>query len=250
LYALESFSYRKADKVSGISQGMLDAFVRKGVPPSKAVYFPNGVNLPEPGSLPAPGAFRRRHGLAQDVFLAAYSGNLGVKQGLEVLIEAARHMRNTKVQIVICGDGARCESLARLVKQLGLANVTMLPLQPEREFLEMLVDTNLAVITQESGTGQFFFPSKLLRTLALGKPVLTVADGTSELSGALERGRFGVNVEPNQPDRVANAIEMLALQSNLRTMGEAGRDFVRQFEFSKVLMDFEIILQRLQPRNN
>jgi colanic acid biosynthesis glycosyl transferase WcaI len=248
LYALEAFAYRKADRVSGISEGMLQAFASKGVPKLKIVYFPNGVNIPEPETIPLPGAFRNRNGIPKDAFVAAYSGNLGVKQGLDVLIEAAREMQNCKIRILISGDGARRESLLRLVKNHCLENVIMLPLQPEERYREMLVDIDLAVITQETGTGQFFFPSKLLRTLAFGKPVLTVADETSELSGALERGRFGVNVEPNQPDRVADIIEKLAQQSDLQKFGVAGRNFVQQFEFDRVLTDFEVILRRMRPQ--
>ncbi|HEY3914137.1 MAG TPA: WcaI family glycosyltransferase [Verrucomicrobiae bacterium] len=248
LYALEAFAYRKADRVSGISEGMLDAFARKGVPRLKTVYFPNGVNIPEPETIPVAGTFRERHGLAKDAFLAAYSGNLGVKQGLDVLIEAAQRMRNRNVRILISGDGARREALFRLVKDHGLENVIMLPLQPEEQYREMLVDIDLAVITQETGTGQFFFPSKLLRTLAFGKPVLTVADEASELSGALGKGQFGVNVAPNQPDLVAAAIETLSKQTDLQKFGEAGQSFVQQFEFNKVLTDFEIILRRIRPQ--
>ena len=47
LYAIEAFSYRRAWKVSGISDGMLAAFRAKGVPAEKLVLFPNGVRFPE-----------------------------------------------------------------------------------------------------------------------------------------------------------------------------------------------------------
>jgi hypothetical protein len=72
-----------------------------------------------------------------------------------------------------------------------------------------------------------------------------VADETSELARALARGRFGVNVEPNQPSRVAEAIELLAKQNDLEEMGAAGRDFVRKFEFAKVLTEFEGTLKQM-----
>jgi colanic acid biosynthesis glycosyl transferase WcaI len=46
LYALETFAYEKAFRVSGISHGMVEAFRKKGVPRGKTVFFPNGVILP------------------------------------------------------------------------------------------------------------------------------------------------------------------------------------------------------------
>ena len=54
LYWLESFAYRSAAKVSGITHGMLVKFRRKGVPEEKLVYFPNAISLGETG--PAHGA--------------------------------------------------------------------------------------------------------------------------------------------------------------------------------------------------
>jgi len=107
LYWLEAFAYRHAARVSGIMPGMINAFRRKGVSSRKLVLFPNGVNLPNLAAAPARGAFRARHGFAENDFLAVYSGNLGVKQGLDVLIEAARHVADPRVRIVICGEGAQ-----------------------------------------------------------------------------------------------------------------------------------------------
>jgi len=222
LYWLESFAYARAARVSGISEGMLGKFREKGVPEDKLIYFPNGVELPI--ELPAPGQFRERHGLARHALVAMYSGNLGVKQGLEVLIEAARWLqrweddpptdvgfgRRRPVKIVIAGDGARRVALAGLIERYELDNVLLLPLQQEVAYREMLADVDCSVITQQKGTGSFFFPSKLLTSLAMGKPVITVADADSELAQATREGGFGVNVPPNQPEALARAIYALA----------------------------------------
>ena len=225
LYWMESFAYSRAARVSGISQGMLGKFREKGVPQDKIIYFPNGVKLPI--ELPPPGRFRARHGIPRTAFLAMYSGNLGVKQGLDVLVEAARLLRDwdempehagddlvvgsaRSVKIVIAGDGARRAHLAELIRRYDLENVLLLSLQPEEAYREMLADADCSVITQQEGTGSFFFPSKLLTSLAVAKPVVTVADENSELARATTEARFGINVPPNQPQALARAIRSLA----------------------------------------
>jgi colanic acid biosynthesis glycosyl transferase WcaI len=244
LYGLESFAYKKAARVSGIMPGMINAYRKKGVPASKLVLFPNGVVLPDLSKAPARGAFRARNGFASDDFLAVYSGNLGVKQGLDVLVEAARTIQDRKVRVVICGEGAQREHLARMVQQYGLRNVTMLPLQGDAEYREMLVDADVCVITQQPGSGGFFFPSKLLTTLAWQKPVLTVADRESELVAALEQGGFGVNITPGDAVGVAEALRQLATdRSKLAAFGTAGRAYVAQFEMSRVLAEFTAELE-------
>lgn len=232
LYKMEAFAYSRASRVSGISLGMLGKFREKGVPSDKILYFPNGVKLPI--ELPPRGAFRARHDIPEAAFLALYSGNLGVKQGLEVLVEAARLLRDWDempahaaeamdsrsvrlVKIVIAGDGARRAHLAELIRKYDLDNVILLSLQPEDAYREMLADADCSVITQQEGTGSFFFPSKLLTSLAVAKPVLTVADETSELAKATIEGRFGMNIPPNRPEALARAIRTLATEHGYRS---------------------------------
>ena len=244
LYELEAFAYRSAAGVSGITQGMLVKFRRKGVPEKKLIYFPNAISLAQEGSTPKRGEFRRQNGLAAEAFLAVYAGNLGVKQGLDVLIEAARLLRNRQIQIVICGDGAQREVLAEQARRLELPNVTMLPLQQGADYNSLLEDADLCFITQQSGSGNSFFPSKLLGLLAQSKPVITVADPESELAEAVVAGGFGLNIPPGRPEEVAAVLDELAGDSaRLQAFGAAGRIYVQQFEKTHV---FESFLRELE----
>ncbi|MDX1953715.1 MAG: WcaI family glycosyltransferase [Verrucomicrobiota bacterium] len=249
LYKLEAIAYRHAVRVSGISEGMLNAFRSKNVPESKILYFPNGVVLPDRATEPPRGLFRLREGLSEKLFLVVYSGNLGVKQGLDILVQAASQLRAPNVMIIICGEGATKPQLAEAIKQKNLTNIKLLPLQSDQHYKEMLVDADLSVITQQKGTGSFFFPSKLLINLAYFRPVLTVADSVSELAKAVTAGNFGVNVEPENAAALTQAIEQLATNpERLKNFGLAGRTFVEQFEFSKVLFDFYSVLRSLAKK--
>ncbi len=248
LYWLESFAYRKAALVSGICAGMMRAFERKGVPSSKTYLFFNGVEIAtaSASATPMAGVFRSSHGLGPDAFLAIYSGNLGVKQGLGILLDAAALVTKKSVRIVICGDGAERTHLEATAKARGLGNVVFLPLQPTEKYQQMLADADVSLITQQSGTGQFFFPSKLLSNLSAGKAVVTVADPDSELALAQIAGSFGFNVLPSRPDQLAQLLESLAdRRSELPALGENGRAFVSRFAFSRVLGDFEAQLGRI-----
>lgn len=246
LYFLEAFSYRKAARVSGISDGMLRAFESKGVPPGKLILFPNGVVLPDLAQLPSRGRFRQRMGFAPDDFLAVYSGNLGVKHGIEILLEAARRLHNRTLRIVICGDGARRAWLAGQIETLQLKNVILIPLQPEIEYLEMMVDTDLYLVTQQAGSGALFFPSKLLKGLAMGRAVVVVADDGSELTRSAREGQFAVAVPPDRPEELADQLESLARNpEQLRALGEAGRRYVERFELNRLLPAFESELRQL-----
>ena len=248
LYWLERFAYRHATRVSGISQEIVDAFRRKGVPEKKLILFPNGVKIPD--KIPDRGKFRERNGFEAGEFLAVYAGNLGVKQGLNILLDAAEQLRSqSNIRIVLCGDGAERANLEKLVEERQLTNVSRLPLQFGLNYQELLVDADVSVITQQSGSGNSFFPSKLLVTLAHCSPVVTVADPGSALARAVEEGGFGMNVVPGRPDLLANAFAELARQpERLGTWGTAGRAYVGQFERDEVVGRFRLALQPIvQP---
>jgi colanic acid biosynthesis glycosyl transferase WcaI len=216
---------------------MLASFRAKRVPESKLIYFPNTIDLPSEGSSPQRGAFRERHGFAPQEFLAVYSGNLGVKQGLDILLETAPLLSDRRIRIVICGDGAQREALAARAAQMKLTNLSLLPF--EDDYRALLVDADVCFITQQVGSGNSFFPSKLLGLLAEGRPVITVSGAESELAVALKQGGFGVNVSPGRPEQLAAVLDALAQDpERLWIYGISGRRYVQQFEKSRVMRGF------------
>lgn len=259
LYALEAFAYRKAAAVSGISDGMLAAFRAKGVDDARRVFFPNWVPDTMPGAAEpaaraaARSAFGARHGIEPGAFLLVYSGNVGMKQGLGVLLEAAgtapvpASVGAAPASWIVAGDGAGKEALVRLAAERGAATVRFLPLQPDDAFVEMLIAADVCVITQQKGTGQFFFPSKLLTALGRAKPILAVADADSELARAVVDGGFGLVAAPDDPAAVARAAAAMAGagEAQLATWGRNGLTWVGRFRRSGVLAEFEARLARL-----
>jgi colanic acid biosynthesis glycosyl transferase WcaI len=246
LLGLEAFAYAKAARVSSITRGMLDVFRGKGVPEEKLVYFPNAIALRDAPPPPPRGRFRERYSFAPDEFLAVYAGNLGVKQGLDVLIEAARRVTDKRVRIVICGAGAQRDVLAARVQELGLPNVTMLPLQEGEDYRSLLADVDVCFITQQAGAGNSFFPSKLLGLLAQGKPVIIVADAESELARSVAEGEYGVSLPPAQPAELAQILDAFAADpQRLEEFSQAGQRYVQQWEKTSVMENFERELIRL-----
>ena len=243
---LEAFAYEKAARVSSITRGMLDVFRSKGVPEGKLVYFPNAIALRAAPPPPPRGKFREHHGFRTDEFIAVYAGNLGVKQGLDVLIEAARRVTDKRIRIVICGAGAQRDVLAARVRELGLPNVTMLPLQEGEDYRSLLADVDVCFITQQAGAGNSFFPSKLLGLLAQGKPVIIVADPESELARSVSEGGYGFSLPPGQPAELASALDSLAAdRQRLAHYSAAGQQYVQQWEKTAVMENFERELTRL-----
>ncbi len=253
LYALEKWNYRNSALTSGISGGMLEAFARKGIPPEKIYFFPNWI--PD-GARPAQSAkgasFRAAHGIPADRPLIAYSGNVGMKQGLEVVVDAAALAVADGAGAVpwhwaICGEGAAKETLAAAIAEKRVDGVHLYPLQPDDLYQSLLNESDISLIAQQRGTGQFFFPSKLLSILQYGRPVLAVADESSELARAVHEGRFGVVVPPGDAPALRDATRMMlsATEEQRRSWADNGRAWVDQFRRARVLAAFEAKLQQL-----
>jgi colanic acid biosynthesis glycosyl transferase WcaI len=249
LYRLEAWAYRGASGVSGISRGMMQAFERKGVPAKRRWYFPNGIELEQRDvAAGAVATFRRQHGVASEALLAVYAGNIGKKQGLEILIEAAKVLSRLRVGefearaevvIMIIGDGAERAALAVAVARVDIMNVKLLPLLSEDDYRVAVAATDVALITQAAGTGQYFFPSKLLTVLAAGRPVVTVADADSELAQAVVAGGFGRNVPPGDGAALAEVLRALATErAVLADWAERARAWVQPFSRERVLADY------------
>jgi colanic acid biosynthesis glycosyl transferase WcaI len=234
LKTLESIVYRGAWRISAISAGMLDILQKRGAEESKLKYFSNGT---DPIFQAAGGRFRALNCFDREKFLVTYSGNLGVKQGLRHLIQAMRSVVNPAIQLIICGDGAEKERL--LESAAGLQNVSFKDVQDPTEYKEMVVDSNLMVVSLASGSGNVFFPSKLLSACAAGKPVLAICDSDSELATVVETNRCGVVVRPADTEALARRLEALSRDpGQLEPMGNAAKEFADRFSWSEILEKF------------
>jgi len=246
MYACERFAYERAAGVSGISLGMMDAFAAKHVPARKMFLLPNWLRGAGQAVPPAVemARFRETHRIPSHALLAVYSGNLGRKQGLDVLLDAAEILASRAVQgrpvvLIVAGDGADQAALSERLRRQPLHNLRLLPLQSAANYQIMLRAANVALVTQMPGTGQVCFPSKLLSVLSAGLPVITTADETSDLARAVREGGFGVNVPAASPEPLATALEAAANNPALLEEWRSKTRWVERFAPEAMLPKFE-----------
>ena len=107
---------RRFDRVSTISERMLALARDKGVEPARAVLLPNWIDAQAITPDLDGGAYRAQLGIPADAIVALYSGNMGGKQGLQVLADVTRRLEGeTRLWFVFCGqdrNGPRCRRAA------------------------------------------------------------------------------------------------------------------------------------------
>lgn len=224
--AAERWLMRRFDRVSTISERMLERLETKGVLPERRMLFPNWVELDRivPGDGPSP--LRREWGLSDTDIVVLYSGNMGEKQGLEILVEAARRLGEApRIRFVLCGDGAARPRLERLAE--GLANVLFKPLQPYEKLNELLAVADIHVLPQRGDAADLVLPSKLTNMLASGRPVVATASAGTQVA-ALVRD-CGIVVPPGDAAALVQALVTLADSAELRSsLGRVARALAEQ----------------------
>ena len=238
---LERWLMRRFDLASTISLRMRERLEAKGVPPERAVLFPNWVDVNAIRALDDPSPLRAELGIGLDEVVALYSGNMGEKQGLETLIETARRLKDhSEIVIVLCGEGAARKRLEESAR--GLGNVRFLPLQPVERLNDLLNLANVHLLPQRLDAADLVMPSKLGGMLASGGPVIATArDGTQIAQAVIGCGAV---VPPDSGNAMAEALLRLAGDPKARSaLGqEARRRAATDWDRERILEGFEKVL--------
>jgi colanic acid biosynthesis glycosyl transferase WcaI len=172
--------------------------------------------------------FRDTLGIPKEAFVLAYGGNIGAAAGVETVIDALRSLStHAKVALVVAGEGSRLEACRSAALPLGPSRVVFRAPWAEEETDVLLSMANVLVLPTSGTQSLASVPSKAIRYLLAGRPVLALALPGSDLAVLMEQSGGGWVVEPSRPDLLAAKIEEVARLSaaELNSMGQAGREF-------------------------
>ena len=226
--SIERWAYRSADCVAATTSEIVDATVKRGVPQRKTFLLPNGADLELFSPLPAENPISQEYPFG-DRFVVMYSGLFGIKHSLEVLLDAARHLKDHKdIVFFLLGNGARKDALVQQAKELGLDNVIFGDERVVSDVPSLIAraDVCFAAVRPEP------YPKKVISVkvfeyLACEKPVVGALSGES--ARILEESEGGIVVPPGDARATADAILSLYKDpARRKAMGRAGRQYVKQ----------------------
>ncbi|WP_335933131.1 glycosyltransferase [Streptomyces sp. PTD5-9] len=201
--AAERRTLRGAALVGVIHESFVPRVVDYGVDPGRIRVVPNWSHVAAPSADRA--ATRARLGWDRGTPVVLHSGNMGFKQGLEVLVDAARLA--PEIRVVLMGDGSRREALRG--RAAGLRNLDFLPPADEGEFTDVLAAADVLAVTQRASVLDMSVPSKLTSYFVSGRPVVaSVADGGGTAQ-EIRRSGAGVLVAPEDPAALLSAVRKL-----------------------------------------
>ena len=244
---INRYLLRHADAVIALGDRMRRRLVEeKGADPARVHVIHNWADCEAIVSGQKDNPFAREHGLA-DRFVVMHSGNVGLSQNLEVLIEAADRLRSReRLTVAIVGDGSKRPLLERMVAERGLQNVRFFPYQPKALLHDSFAAADVFVVSLKSGLEGFIVPSKVYGILAAGRPYIAAIDQGSEPAMIARECGCGLVAAPGDPDALAAAI--VALYDNpadAREMGARARQAAWQFDRKVAVQAYHDLFTRV-----
>ncbi|WP_424194678.1 WcaI family glycosyltransferase [Ampullimonas aquatilis] len=238
LYGMESLTYRLVDWVSTISLAMQKNIQAKGVDEKKMLIFKNWADDDTVMPMSDRDSYRYDWSL-QNKFVVLYSGNMGVKQGLGMLLAVAKQLSHLDdIVFVIVGDGGEKQTLINRANEQGLHNVRFTSPVPKNSLGRLLATADVSVIPQKEGMNDVVLPSKLNNILCSQKPVIVAARQDSELAHIVQSANCGLVVEPGQAEQMVKAIVQLhADQEERQLLARNGREYALQYLSRKGILD-------------
>jgi colanic acid biosynthesis glycosyl transferase WcaI len=227
-YWIEKLLLANFDIVSTISHGMIKRAEEKGVKQNKLVLFPNWSNVKRFTEAKKNPSLLTELGIRLDKKIILYSGNMGEKQGLEIVIQAAKNLEeNNGVHFIMVGEGSDKSRLMKLAKENSLNNIDFFPLQSYEKLPELLASADCHLIIQKLGAADAVLPSKLTNILAVGgNAVITANEDTSLGYLCSEFKGIATLVKP---ESVSALCEGILLSLNLPKSNLVAKNYARNF---------------------
>jgi hypothetical protein len=237
---LERRLYRAASSIVTVGEGYRRRLIERGVPALKMHVITNGVDL-EAFSNAVDSERIRRELALDDRFVCAFVGTIGMAAGLDVVLRAARMLKETSddgIRFLLVGDGAERERLQSVAADEGLSSVVFAGRLPKERMPEVVGSADASLVHLiDTPLFRSVMPSKVFEAAAMRRPIILGVGG--EAASWIETAEAGIAIEPENETALLEAIRRLREEPALRErLGANGRTFVEQHH------DYELLAAR------
>lgn len=218
----EAAILRSFDKVSSISPQMVDRLRDKGLDAEQTTEVRNWIDTNTIYPTSRLTKYRRELSIPDNAVVGLYSGTMSNKQGLDLAIDAAAALEDSRpdIHFILAGEGPHKSKLVEMAA--GRSRVHFLGLQPNESFNELMATADFHLIPQKAEAADLVLPSKLGAVLASGRPVIAMASQGTGLAAEVEDA--GLVIPPGDTQALAAAIARLSEDRALcEKLGNEGR---------------------------
>ncbi|WP_311052286.1 glycosyltransferase family 4 protein [Rhodococcus qingshengii] len=226
----EAMVLRKTDGIAVVHERFGSNVANKmGISEDKIRIIRNWTHLPKTVQQDRK-LSRSERGWKDNKIIVLHAGNMGVKQGLENVVEAARladSQLDNRVNFILMGDGNQRSALE--IRAKGIRSLQFLDPVPDEQFQSMLADSDVLLVNERPGVEEMSVPSKLTSYFSAGVPVLAATSATGTTGAEIASSNGGIIVTPGDPKALIAGVLQLADNKELsRTLGQAGIAYSRR----------------------
>ncbi len=246
---LEKMIYNNALHIVALSPGMQAGVIKAAGRPEKVSMIPNMAKVDKFGNKEKNDKLRKDLGLQENTFRVIHFGAMGLANGLDYIVDAARVLQQkgvTDVKFVFFGEGSEAPRLMERVEKENLGNVRFFKRVPMEQLAEVLKLCDASIISfLDIPILYTNSPNKLFDSLSAGLPVILNSAGwTRDL---VKNHQCGAYVNPNKPEDCADVImKWKNDRVLLNKLGENARHLAAsQFDKSILCPRFVEIIENL-----
>jgi glycosyltransferase involved in cell wall biosynthesis len=228
-YRLEAKLYKSSVLVSGQTQGICKS-VSERFPDVETYWLPNGVDVSFYDPAQVGQGWRDDNGFNREDILFLYAGIIGIAQGLDVILSAAKKLQSqSNIKFILVGSGPEKEKLVKMKETHRLNNVYFFDAVSKSKMPPIVSASDVSIIPLKK-LDLFLgaIPSKIFEILAMQKAVILGVDGEArELF--VNQGQCALYSEPeNVEDLVKNIMFLVDNPPKRKQLGHNGRMYVKQ----------------------
>ena len=233
---LEWTSYHSADRLVGLSPGIVDGIIKRGIAPEKVASIPNGCDL---DIFASEHQAWRPEGVQPTDLMAIFTGTHGLANGLNAVLDAAVELKKrqrTDIKLVLVGDGMQKKALLKRAAELQLDNVIFHEPVNKAKLAGLMAnaDIGLQILANVPAFYYGTSPNKFFDYISAGLPVLNNYPGW--LAELITKEQCGFAVPPENPKAFADALEQAADHRDLLSeMGRNGQQVARE-QFNRSIL--------------
>ena len=244
LKQIELFIYNKAEKICVLSKEMKGNLESKNVNSYKIEVIPHFADLTKITPRPKNNSVAKKYNL-DSKFIVLLPGSISYRYGIDNIYKTAKLLQeNENIRVVFVDKGELRGYLKKKSKMEKIKNIVFLPFQPIEKFPELLASSDICIVSLESIFTSYSVPSKLYNILASARPVLAIANETSEVSKIIKKARCGISIPPGNASLIMREIQNLYNnREQCRIMGMNGRAFAeKNFNSYDIVRKYEEVI--------
>lgn len=224
---IANYIYVNASKIIVISEEFKQILLKKGVEEKKIEVIYNWVDENKVINIPREeNSLFDEYKLDRNKFYVAYSGNIGMTQNMDMLLDVAKELQvKDDISFILVGDGAYKPQVEKRIKEDEINNVTLIPYQPYERISEVFSLGDIGLIISKKGVGSSSVPSKTWSYMSAERPILASFDKDSELCRIIQENNCGVCVDANCNKELHTVLLEIQKNNNV-LLGKNGRKYI------------------------